>query len=158
ELVETAYAAIVDPGVAKPEALGSEKVGTDGSIRLATGGEVIQLAGLTPDPHSEVAGLLLRAEAIGEAELADVEVVAVEARAGKARLMPDGEVAVVKAVVQINRLRRREGRGDPGRRVVVARDHSEHRRIDEDRRVDQARDGRDGRRGVADGHRSHDVV
>ena len=60
--------------------------------------------------------------------------------------------------MRVERLRRGEGRRDPGGRVVVAGDHAEHRRVDEDRRVDQARDGRDGGRGVVDGHGPHDVV
>ena len=100
---------MLTPGAAKPEPLGSEKVRADGAVGQATG-EVHQFAGLTPDTHPEVAGVLaVRPDAIAEAELADVEVVTVEAWALEARSeWPVSEVAIVKAIVQIDRLRRRE--------------------------------------------------
>ena len=100
--------------------------------------ERVQLAGLTPDADAEVARLACAPDAIGVADLADVEVVAVEVRPLEARLAALGQVAVVEAVVQVERLRRGERRRDPGGRVVVAGDDPEHRRIDEDRRVDAA--------------------
>ena len=53
------------------------------------------------------------------------------------------KVAVIKPIVHVNRLRRCDGDCDARRRVIITRNDAQHRRVHEDRRVDQARDGRD---------------
>src|SRR4051812_47760113 len=63
ELVEAAHTAVVDSGIAEPEALSAEEVDTVGTVGLAAG-EGVELAGLPPDSQAEVAGFALRAQAI----------------------------------------------------------------------------------------------
>src|SRR4051794_30897926 len=105
ELVEAADAAVVDAGGAEPEPLGAEEVRALGPVQEAAA-VGFQAAGLPPEAEAEVAGLALRAEAIGVADLADVKKVAVEMGPLEAGLAPIGDVAVVEAVIEIERFRR----------------------------------------------------
>src|SRR4030095_8655789 len=101
-----------------------------------------QDASLSPQADGELPGMVALAEQPVDADLADIEPVAVELRPDEAGLDAARAIAVIDAEIDVEVFRRREVDGHAVARIIEAAHSTDHRGVHEDRGEEQGSHGR----------------